>query len=100
MWLPLKRFKIIDRSMEPALLEGDYVIVNRLAYLFREPKIGEIIVFKHPTKRQFLVKRIVNKLKNGLYIVTGDNTEKSLDSRSFGPIRSNSIVGKVSVIVK
>jgi signal peptidase I len=32
-------------SMRPTLLEGDFLLINRLAYLLREPRRGEVIVF-------------------------------------------------------
>ncbi len=100
MWFPLERFKITDRSMEPALSEGDHIIVNRLAYIFKKPKVGEIIVFKHPSQTKFLVKRISKKLKENSYLVIGDNKAASSDSRTFGPIKIGLIVGKVSIAVK
>lgn len=33
-------------SMYPTLVENDYLIINRMAYKFNEPKKGDIIVFK------------------------------------------------------
>lgn len=34
-------------SMKPTLLEGDFMLVNRLVYHFRDPEPGDIIVFEH-----------------------------------------------------
>ncbi|HDR06270.1 MAG TPA: signal peptidase I, partial [Candidatus Coatesbacteria bacterium] len=33
-------------SMRPTLVEGDFILVNRLAYLVREPQRGEVVVFR------------------------------------------------------
>ncbi len=33
-------------SMYPTLVENDYLIINRMSYKFKEPKEGDIIVFK------------------------------------------------------
>lgn len=41
-------YKIPSKSMEETLLSGDFVLVNKLAYDFGDPKPGNIIVFKYP----------------------------------------------------
>jgi len=38
-WIP-------SGSMRPTLVEGDFILVNRLAYLVREPRRGEVVVFR------------------------------------------------------
>jgi signal peptidase I len=53
-------YRVDSASMEDTLLEGDYIFVNKLAYYFGEPKVGDIIVFKYPLNptRDF-IKRII-----------------------------------------
>jgi len=53
-------FKIPSGSMRPTLIEGDRILVSKFLYRFREPRRGEIIVFRYPddTKRPF-IKRLV-----------------------------------------
>lgn len=51
-------FYVPSRSMAPTLEVLDGLVVNRLAYLFREPGVGDIVVFQHPTRGD-MVKRIV-----------------------------------------
>lgn len=51
-------------SMYPTLVENDYLIINRMAYKFNEPKKGDIIVFKtnllqENGKPKDLVKRVI-----------------------------------------
>ncbi len=41
-----KPFMIPSPSMEPTLREGDRVMVDRMTYHFREPRRGEVIVFR------------------------------------------------------
>lgn len=43
--------------------------------------------------------RLTLKLDSDEYYVVGDNRQSSLDSRSFGPIKKKSIIGKVFVII-
>ena len=84
-----------DISMEPALKPGDFVLVNKWAYLFREPAKGDVIVLKHPRdKDKFLLKR-VEEIRDSEYFVAGDNRDFSQDSRHFGPIKKDLIIGKV-----
>jgi signal peptidase I len=57
----VKPFAIPSPSMEPTLVQGDRVLVNRLAYHFRSPKSGDVIVF-HPPGREGsepFIKRVV-----------------------------------------
>ncbi len=61
----VQAFFIPSPSMTPTLLEGDHILVNKFIYRFREPRIGEIIVFRAPgeasddgTEKDF-IKRLV-----------------------------------------
>jgi signal peptidase I len=47
-------------SMEPSLHDGEFVVINRLAYRWNDPDRGEIIVFRFPLdpERRF-IKRII-----------------------------------------
>lgn len=49
--------KVPTESMMPAINPGDYLIVSRLPYYYRDPIRGEIIVFKY--NKDFLIKRII-----------------------------------------
>lgn len=46
----LMPYRLKDADMETSLFEGDYLLVNQLAYKFGEPETGDIIVFEHPFK--------------------------------------------------
>lgn len=70
-------FVIQGSSMEPNFHEADYLIVDELSYRFREPRRGEVIVFKFPydiSKR--FIKRIIGlpgetvEIKDGKVIIT------------------------------
>ncbi|NIM95182.1 MAG: signal peptidase I [Anaerolineales bacterium] len=54
------RVRVESISMEPSLYEGEFVVVNKLAYRWAEPQRGDIIVFRYPgnpSKR--FIKRII-----------------------------------------
>lgn len=99
--LPIMRFKVEDRSMEPTFKEGDYVLVNKLSYLFKNPSKDDVVVLTHPKeKNRILIKRITLVTTSGEYYVVGDKRIYSQDSRHFGPVKKDSIIGKVWIHLK
>lgn len=122
-------FLVSGASMEPMFQDGNYLLVDEITYLFREPRRGEVIVFRYPRDPSvFYIKRIIglpnehivikeNKvyingkelkenyinnfttgrvdfyLQDNEYFVMGDNRAHSFDSRSWGPINRDDIVG-------
>ncbi|HEV8594498.1 MAG TPA: nickel-type superoxide dismutase maturation protease, partial [Thermoplasmata archaeon] len=92
---PFARFRVDDRSMEPTLAPGDYVIVNRWSYKLHGPEQGDIVVARDPeTPGRFLVKRVADIANGSVYLV-GDNAASSRDSRAFGPVSRSLLVGRV-----
>ncbi|HKW42558.1 MAG TPA: nickel-type superoxide dismutase maturation protease, partial [Thermoplasmata archaeon] len=92
---PLRRFRVEDDSMQPALEPGDYVLVNRWAYRFREPRIGDLVVLRDPENEgRFLIKRVASG-ERGRFTVVGDNWFRSRDSRAFGSVARRDLIGKV-----
>ena len=88
----LGKLRIIGHSMEPILSNKNLVLVSNFFYLFKEPKINDIVAFRFNNK--IFVKRIL-KFKNKKYFLEGDNKADSLDSRSFGWFSKKEILGKV-----
>ncbi len=63
-------FYVPTRSMVPTLQVYDGIAANLLAYYVREPRVNEIVVFKH-ANGQYLVKRIVGVAGDKLRIDSG-----------------------------
>ncbi len=133
----VKPFAIPSPSMEPTLMEGDRVLVNRLVYHFHPPRRGDVIVF-HPPGRPGsdpFIKRVVavsgdsvsvhdgalylngvaqdepyikehpiegdypeTIIRPGFVWAMGDNRNNSGDSRVFGPVSLDSIMGEAFAI--
>lgn len=54
------RIRVDGASMEPTLISGEYVIVNRMSYRMGSPQRGDIIVFHFPRNPQEeYIKRII-----------------------------------------
>ena len=126
--------EVVGSSMSPTLREGDKLIVNRCALVYRAPQLGEMVVLRDPGHSDFAVKRVVAGpsdlilLKDGIvyvngrklrepylqqntltdcsetaqkffrlekneYFVLGDNRKNSVDSRYYGGIARNNILG-------
>jgi signal peptidase I len=153
----IQAFKIPSSSMEPTLLIGDHLLVNRLSYVMKvpftdtvifslgDPKREDVIVFRYPVDRsKDFIKRVIaiegdtveikNKViyingekindrwghysdsgaipgylspKDNLgpvtvpkdsYFVMGDNRDRSLDSRFWGFVRKEDLVGRALIL--
>ena len=79
-WLDV--VEVRGRSMAPALLAGDRLLVARVA----SPRVGDVVLAPDPRDpRRELVKR-VSVLDNAGVILSGDNSSESTDGRSFGAL--------------
>ncbi|MDR2376932.1 MAG: S26 family signal peptidase [Treponema sp.] len=93
-------------SMNPAIGPGTVLLINRLRYGFRlpgsqtylvrwdMPAPGEVVVFYTP-EGIVAVKRCAGLTEGGKFIALGDNGAQSFDSRSYGPVPVDNIIGKV-----
>ena len=53
-------FLVQGSSMVPTLHDGERLLVDKLTWRFREPKRGEIVVFRYPSDpRRKFIKRII-----------------------------------------
>lgn len=72
------RYRIDGSSMNPTLLDGEYLIINNVTYLLDDPARGEIVVFQHPRNELNLIKRVIGlpgdqvKIENGTIWVNGE----------------------------
>lgn len=111
----LRRIAITGRSMEPKYRTGDWLLVGvgwpitpGCVVVARDPRDWDRLVVKRAVRREGkqttpreggrLVpdedKRGVSEEESGWW-VEGDNAAHSTDSREFGILRSDSIVGRV-----
>ncbi|MCP4992143.1 MAG: S26 family signal peptidase [Colwellia sp.] len=108
-WLGVHLYFVPSMSMYPTLKPGQFILVDTWIYNKKSTSLSDIVVFKQTEtieKQQvtWLVKRIANwpqgqLQKNGLFYLLGDNNSASHDSRSFGGIKQENIVGKVKLVL-
>ena len=81
--------------MEPTFKNGDKLTFEKI---MSHTKIGsnDSVLCSHPFKKLKMVKR-VKSINNGLYFLKGDNPNvlDTSDSRTFGPLKINQIIGKL-----
>lgn len=74
----IQSYRVEGVSMNPGLQTDEYVMVNKIAYLFHTPERGDVIVFHYPldTTKDF-IKRVIglpgDTIKYDSQTVTVDN---------------------------
>jgi signal peptidase I len=100
-------------SMEPNYRPGEMVLVLRAAYGLRLPwgdsyllrwalpKRGDVVVFRSPSgdlavKRVAIVAESLAGTEGGaVFFAEGDNLNESWDSRSYGALSCDTIIGRI-----
>jgi signal peptidase I len=78
-------FIVEGASMNPTFIDGEYLIVDQISYRVREPKRGEIVIFKYPRDlSKYFIKRIIGlpnetiEVTDGHIFITGaTSTERT-----------------------
>jgi len=91
-----RRYEVRGDSMLPGLRSGDWVLVDLRAYALAAPRPGHIVVARDPRDPHLtLVKRVSGLDLHGNTELRGDNAPASTDSRRFGTVSPDQIVGRV-----
>jgi len=85
--------RIIALPEESFQIKEARVLINNS--LLPEPYLAENIVTFGKT---FIKEEVGYKVPSDSYIVLGDNREQSTDSREWGYVKSENIVGKVAIV--
>jgi hypothetical protein len=99
------RVAVAEESMTPALAPGDWLFLDPT--LRHWPRRGSIVVFREPDSGILAIKRVAAgpgdrvRLSAGLLHLAsdeawllGDNAAVSLDSRRYGPVPLEALVGR------
>jgi nickel-type superoxide dismutase maturation protease len=89
---PLTRVAVAERSMEPALRPGDWLLVRRT----RRVREGQIVLARHPGQPDLLiVKRAGRGVEGGWWLESDNPAVPAVDSRRFGAVPPALIEGRV-----
>jgi signal peptidase I len=84
----VQAYRIPSRSMEDTLMEGDFLLVNKLGLRFHEPQAGDVIVFEYPLNpSKDFIKRIVAtegqvvQIVNKKLYVDGESAENDFPAK-------------------
>jgi len=111
--------RIPSGSMEPTLLAGDRILVDRIIFSaagrwsallpVRQVARGDVVWFRSPEDPEMaLVKRCValagdrfggETLASGRLALVGDHRENSRDSRFFGSVARDAVGGRVFLVL-
>jgi signal peptidase I len=103
------RYQVEGSSMLRAFAPGERLVVERLSYRLRSPRLGEVVIVRQPGGGGRLdLKRIAagpgarvrflgqeRVLDQDEWFVLGDNLSESTDSRMLGPVLRRDVVGRV-----
>ena len=81
--------------MSPTFKEGDKIFYKKYLINKSNLKVGQIVIFKHPIQDRIQIKRI-KQIKENCIEVIGDNSNYSTDSKSFGFVQNEKIIGIVT----
>ena len=92
-------------SMVPAIRPGAVLIVCKVFYGLRlpggkyllrwgAPRTGHVVVFYTPLG-EIAVKRCGDVIAGEVFYALGDNGGESYDSRNYGPVFNDNIIGRV-----
>jgi nickel-type superoxide dismutase maturation protease len=99
MHWPIWRVAVAERSMEPALRPGDWLLVwrgiRRQGRLLRV-RPGQIVVARHPARPELLlVKRAARVQAGGWWLDSDNQGAGAVDSARFGLVPPELIEGRV-----
>jgi len=95
---PLSRVVVAERSMEPTLHPGDWLLTWRGLRPGMPPRIkpGQLVIARHPeVPDMLLVKRADRLLPGGWWLAADNLGAGAVNSASFGPVPPGLIQARV-----
>ena len=95
---PLWRVAVAERSMEPALRPGDWLLVRRALRPGRPVRVraGQLVVARHPERPALLLVKRAARREPGGWWLSADNPGPGVaDSGGFGLVPPGLIEGRV-----
>jgi nickel-type superoxide dismutase maturation protease len=88
------RVAVRGHSMEPTLADGDWLLVDPLAYSARFPRPGELVVVTDPINDdRLLVKRVASVTDDGVASLVGDHPAHAIEE-ALSEVDPDAVVGR------
>ena len=93
-----QHLRVVGDSMEDKISDGDLLTYKKINPKNLELEVGDIVVASHPKIKSKLIIKRVYQIHQNKFDLRGDNSFSSTDSREFGLIELDLIIGKVDKI--
>ncbi|MEN9735630.1 MAG: Signal peptidase peptidase [Actinomycetota bacterium] len=95
----LQSVRVVGTSMAPTLVSGQRALFRKVVRADKSllNKVVLISRINSAGAQDFYQIKRVTKYENGKFFVSGDNLDASTDSREFGWLEPNEIVGKLLI---
>ncbi len=92
-----RKIRVRGPSMLPEFAPGDELFLDPRAYRRREPRVGDVVMARHPqAPQENILKRVAFVSPDGRVFLRGDNPQASTDSRTLGLFPPERILGRVT----
>ena len=92
-----RKIRVRGPSMLPEFAPGDELFLDPRAYRRREPRVGDVVMARHPqAPQEIILKRVAFVSPDGRVFLRGDNPQASTDSRTLGLFPPERILGRVT----
>lgn len=78
--------------MAPLIVEGDELLFTPT----NRPRVNDIVLAQHPTNAAIVLIKMVDSIREGEFYLTGINQSTSSDSRDFGWLSNDLLLGRVT----
>ena len=85
--------------MLPALQPKQRLLVKMLPTSGKPPSPGTVVVCHHPSDRDLVITKRVWKSTEAWLELRGDNQDASTDSRHFGQVPRDRVIGVVTAVI-
>ncbi len=92
-------FQVEGDSMLPALQPKQRLLVKLRAHDGKSPSPGTVVVCHHPSDLNLVITKRVWQSNDGWLELRGDNPTASTDSRQFGQVALEQVIGEVTAVI-